>query len=79
MGYAMGSLVLIVLLLVVLAAWYKKEGNVQVERITTPGAIRGSTDRVFMASKAVAAARPARSAESRTVGRRGRSGHTGCG
>ncbi len=37
-GYAMGSLVLIVLLLVVLAAWYKKEGSVQVERIITPGA-----------------------------------------
>jgi uncharacterized membrane-anchored protein len=38
LGYAMGSLALIVLLGVVLAAWYKKEGSVQVERITTPGA-----------------------------------------
>jgi uncharacterized membrane-anchored protein len=38
MGYALGSLVLIVLLVVVLAAWYRKEGSVQVERITTAGA-----------------------------------------
>jgi uncharacterized membrane-anchored protein len=38
MGYAMGSLTLIVLLLLVLAAWYKTEGSVQVERIVKPGA-----------------------------------------
>ena len=38
LGYAMGSLLLVVLLLAVLAAWYKQEGSVQVETITTPGA-----------------------------------------
>jgi len=38
MGYAKGSLVLVLLLLVVLGAWYKKERTVQVETITTPGA-----------------------------------------
>lgn len=38
LGYAMGSLLLVVLLLAVLAAWYKKERTVQVETITTPGA-----------------------------------------
>ncbi len=38
MGYAMGSLLLVVLLLAVLAAWYMKERSVQVETITTPGA-----------------------------------------
>lgn len=36
MGYAKGSLLLVVLLLGVLAAWYKKEGSVQVETIKTP-------------------------------------------
>ena len=38
LGYAMGSLLLVVLLLAVLAAWDKREGSVQVESITTPGA-----------------------------------------
>ena len=38
MGYALGSLVLVLLLGVILAAWYAKERSVQVERITTAGA-----------------------------------------
>jgi len=37
-GYAAGSAILIIMLLVILAAWYKKEKSINVEYITTPGA-----------------------------------------
>ena len=36
LGYAAGSVVLIVLLWIVLAVWHKKEGSINVEYITTP-------------------------------------------
>ncbi len=36
LGYAAGSVILIAILLVVLAAWYKKEKSISVEYITTP-------------------------------------------
>ncbi len=35
LGYAKGALILVVLLLIVLAAWYKKEKSINVEYITT--------------------------------------------
>ena len=38
LGYALGSLVLVVLLGAILVAWYWKERSIQVERITTSGA-----------------------------------------
>jgi len=38
LGYAWGSLVLVCSLVVVLLAWWRREGTVQVETITTPGA-----------------------------------------
>jgi uncharacterized membrane-anchored protein len=37
-GYALGSAILTVLLLIILAAWYKKEKSIKVEYITTPSA-----------------------------------------
>ena len=38
LGYAMGSLILIGLLLIVLWGWYRREKNLRVETITTPSA-----------------------------------------
>ncbi len=38
LGYALGSAVLITALLIILAAWYKKEKSINVEYITTPTA-----------------------------------------
>jgi len=38
LGYAAGSVVLITILLITLAAWYKKERSINVEYITTPTA-----------------------------------------
>ncbi|HTJ85516.1 MAG TPA: hypothetical protein VL400_27555 [Polyangiaceae bacterium] len=38
LGYAVGSLLLVLLLLSVLAAWYRSERSIQVETITTPRA-----------------------------------------
>lgn len=35
LGYASGSLILVIILLIVLAAWYKKEKSINVEYITT--------------------------------------------
>ena len=37
-GYALGSAVLILTLLIILAAWYKKEKSINVEYISTPSA-----------------------------------------
>ncbi len=37
-GYALGSAILIVMLLIILAIWYKKERSINVEHITTPTA-----------------------------------------
>ena len=37
-GYALGSVVLIIMLIVILAAWYKKEKSINVEYIATPSA-----------------------------------------
>ena len=36
LGYAAGSAILIVILLIILAVWYKKEKSISVEYITTP-------------------------------------------
>ena len=38
LGYAAGSAILIVILLIILAVWYKKEKSISVEYITTPSA-----------------------------------------
>ena len=38
LGYAAGSAILIVILLIILAVWYKKEKSISVEYITTPAA-----------------------------------------
>ncbi|MDO8535682.1 MAG: hypothetical protein Q7S30_01545 [Candidatus Omnitrophota bacterium] len=38
LGYAAGSVILIAILLMILAAWYKKEKTINVEYITTPAA-----------------------------------------
>ncbi|MEO8233339.1 MAG: hypothetical protein ABI638_13730 [Ignavibacteriota bacterium] len=38
LGYAIGSIILIALLLIILAAWYKKEKSISVEYITTDSA-----------------------------------------
>ncbi|MCX5679340.1 MAG: hypothetical protein NTZ95_01535 [Candidatus Omnitrophica bacterium] len=38
LGYALGSAILTVMLLIILAAWYKKEKTINVEYITTPTA-----------------------------------------
>ena len=38
LGYTLGSLDLIVMLLITLVVWYKKEGSINVEHITTPTA-----------------------------------------
>ncbi|MCX5678026.1 MAG: hypothetical protein NTY76_02840 [Candidatus Omnitrophica bacterium] len=38
LGYASGSIVLVVMLLIILAVWYKKEKSINVEYITTPTA-----------------------------------------
>lgn len=37
-GYALGSLILTMLLLIILAVWYKKEKSINVENITAPAA-----------------------------------------
>jgi len=37
-GYALGSAILVIMLLIILAAWYKKEKSISVEYITTPTA-----------------------------------------